>query len=269
MNDVLKYWTIENFEMSSHRYNQKNKINKQLTKSGGDESGKCVYTYNELGFRGDNPNKNGFKIMSIGDSCTEGIGVNDSETWPNFFSQLIPNSLDLNFGISGASNDCIVRTLVTYYDLIKPDLVLIMYTEPIRKEIYTKFGEIHPFTPSGKWGYMVETEEGKEIQLHKTLLQNDNEDFINWYKNHLLIKYFLENKNCNWLWNGWFNIPNRYFEINRFDGDYGHFVDKGADQCHPGFEHHKSYSLKLYNHIYKQFNNYLPNHCKELQKSII
>jgi hypothetical protein len=267
--EVLKYWTHDNFEVCSYANNQKHRMNKQLTKSGGDESGECVYTYNSLGFRGDIPNKKGFKIMSIGDSCTEGIGVNDNETWPHFFSKLIENSIDLNFGTAGASNDCISRTLITYYDLIKPDLVLIMYSEPIRKEIYTKFDGIHPFSASGKWGYMTETDEGKEIQIHKTIVQNENQDFIDWYKNHLLIKYFLQSKKCNWLWNGWFNIPTEYIEFNRFDGEYGHFVDKGVDYCHPGFEHHKSYSLKLYNYIYKNFNNYLPDSCKELQKSII
>lgn len=265
----LKYWTPEEFEISSYGYHHKDKINKQLTISGGDESGLCVYSYNSLGFRGDEPNKKGFKIMVVGDSCTEGIGVNDNETWPNLFSQLIPNSVDLNFGIAGASNDCIARTLLTYYDLIKPDLVLVMYTEPLRREVYTKFGGIHTFSAVNKWGYMEETEDGRNIQLYKTLLQNQNEDYINWYKNHLLIKNFLENKKCNWVWNGWFGIPATYKEKNRFDGGYNLFSDYGSDGEHPGVEHNKTYSYKLYNFIYKNFKEYLPKECKQLQTSMI
>ena len=266
---ILNYWTTENFEISSYGYHQKDKINKQFTTSGGDISGKCIYTYNELGFRGDSIHKDGFKIMTLGDSNTEGIAVNDNQTWPHIFSNLIPNSVDLNFGLAGSSNDYIARTLLTHYDLIKPDLVLIMYTEPLRREVYTKFGGIHPFSAVNKWGYMEDTEDGKEIQLYKTLLNNENEDFINWYKNHLLIKYFLESKGCNWLWNGWFGISNSYKEFNRFDGEYGRICDFGADKEHPGFEHNKSYSFKLYNHLYKNFRKYLPNNCKELQTSII
>jgi hypothetical protein len=183
--------------------------------------------------------------MAIGDSNTEGVGVNDNETWPHQLSKLIPNGVDLNFGLAGASNDYIARTLLTYYDLIKPDLVLIMYTEPLRREVYTKFGGIHPFSAVNKWGYMEDTDDGKEIQLYKTLLNNENEDIINWYKNHLLIKHFLENKKCNWLWNGWFGISNSYKEFNRFDGEYGWICDFGADNEHPGVEHNKSYSFKL------------------------
>jgi lysophospholipase L1-like esterase len=82
------------------------------------------------------------KIMSIGDSNTEGVGVNNDETWPSQFSKLITNGVDHNFGMGGRSNDFIARCLITYYDLIKPDLVLIMYTSPQRRELYTKDGGI-------------------------------------------------------------------------------------------------------------------------------
>ena len=35
-------------------------------------------------------------------------------------------------------------------------------------------------------------------QKLKIELQNDNEDFINWYKNHLLIKYFFNKIYYEW-----------------------------------------------------------------------
>ena len=98
--------------------------------------------------------KKGFKIMSIGCSFTEGIGVNDTETWPHQFTNLIPNAVDMNFGTGGRSNDFVARCLLTYYDLIKPDLVLIMYTNPQRREIYTKDNGVEPFMPTASWGWM-------------------------------------------------------------------------------------------------------------------
>ena len=267
--EILKYWTIENFEISEYDFFLKDRINKTKTTSGSDLTGLCNYTYNELGFRGDSIKKDGFKIMSIGCSHTEGVGVNDNETWPSQFCSHIPNSVNLNFGTWGRSNDFICRCLLTYYELIKPDLVLIMYTSPQRREVYTKNNCLEPYMPTHAWGYMVDTEDGKQIQLYKTILQNDNEDFINWYKNHLLIKNFLENKKCNWIWNGSFDIPKEYNEFNRFDGDYNKFIDFGADDWHPGPERNKSYSFALYNFVYKNFKNYLPQNCKELQISLI
>jgi hypothetical protein len=255
----LKYWTPEGFEISSYKWNLSEKVNQSYHTSGSDKTQLCTYTYNELGFRGDSIHKDGFKIMSIGDSNTEGVGVNNDETWPSQFSKLITNGVDHNFGMGGRSNDFIARCLITYYDLIKPDLVLIMYTSPQRRELYTKDGGLEPFMITSQWGYTEETEDGRELQNNLTAIQNDYEDFMNWYKNHLLIKFFLESKKCNWLWNGWMGIPPIYNEFNRFDGTYGEFIDDAVDNIHPGPQHNKNYSKSLLEHIYSNFKNYLPN----------
>jgi hypothetical protein len=135
---------------------------------------------------------------------------------------------------------------------------------------YTNDGGIEPFIPTNAWGFLEETENGKHIQELKVELQNEYEDISNWYKNHLLIKYFLETKKCNWLWNGWMDIPKSFNEFNRFDGDYGiPFFDLGVDRLHPGPKHNHNYSKKLFNHIYKNFNNYLPKHTKSLINKIL
>ena len=251
MNNLLKYWSPEYFEISSYQNNLSERMNMTYNGSGSDNTGKCVYTYNELGFRGDSIYKDGFKVMSIGCSLTEGVGVNDNETWSHFLSELIQNSVDLNFGVGGRSNDYISRCLLTYYDLIKPDLVLIMYTESHRREFYTKDCGIEPFHHK-KWGYFLETEDGKEEHTSLLKLSNKENNFQNWYKNHQLIKLFLETKKCNWLWNGWF-ATNDYTDELRFDGDYYPFLDNGVEGIHPGAKTNKEYSIKLYNYIFEKF----------------
>jgi hypothetical protein len=252
----LEYWNPENFEISSFKFKLNERKGKSYTTSGSDNSGLCTYTYNELGFRGESISKEGFRIMSLGCSNTEGVGVNDDQTWPYQFSKLIPNGVDFNFGTGGRSNDFISRCLISYYDIIKPDLVLVMYTSPTRREIYTKDGGIEPFVPSVSWGFMEETQNGREIQEHLTHLQNDTEDHINWYKNHMLIKLFLESKKCNWLWNGGF-ASIEYSDKNRFNGDYFPFKDLSVDGFHPGPRHNKDYAQCLYNHISEYFPEYL------------
>jgi hypothetical protein len=57
----LKYWTPDGFEISSFKYSLKDRINKNYDTSGGDNTKKCKYSYNELGFRGDSKTKNGYK----------------------------------------------------------------------------------------------------------------------------------------------------------------------------------------------------------------
>ena len=254
----LEYWSPEGFEISSYKYSLKGRINQTYKTCGSDNTGLCTYTYNELGFRGDSTKKKGFKVMSLGCSHTEGVGVNYNNTWPTQFTNIIPNSVNMNFGTGGRSNDFITRCLLSYYDVIKPDLVLVMYTSPSRREIYTKDGGVEPFIPTHPWGFMSETEDGKQTQNYLTELQNDNEDFINWYKNHQIIKLFLESKNCNWLWNGSFGIPIEYSEYNRFDGQYRIFIDKGVEGGHAGPEQNKSYANKLHDYILLNFPNYIP-----------
>ena len=265
----LDYWKPEGFEMSSFKFKLSDRRNRSYNSAGSDNTNLCNYTYNELGFRGDSIKKEGFKVMSLGCSNTEGVGVNDNETWPGNFTENIPNGVNLNFGMGGRSNDFIARCLLIYYDLIKPDLVLIMYTNPQRREIYTKDNGIEPFMPSTSWGWLKETAEGREVQNNLLSLQNENEDFINWYKNHLLIKYFLESKKCNWIWNGWFDIPKEYEEFNRFDGDYKRNLDLGVDNMHPGPKHNYQYSIKLFQHIKTNFRNYLPEDLTEIKRNLI
>lgn len=250
--EVLKYWKPETFEISSYKNSQKNMINKSYDMCGKDVTKKCTYTYNELGFRGDSITKDGFKIMSIGCSFTEGVGVTDGDTWSSQLSKLIPNGVDMNFGMGGRSNDYISRCLITYYDLIKPDLVLIMYTIPHRREIYTPDGGIEPYIPNASWGYMKETNDGRIRQQLITKAQNEYEDFNNWYRNHLLIHTFLNNKKCNWLWNGE-SIRYQYNDEFRFDGNYGTMLDYGVDDAHPGPLTNKQYAVDLFNYINEKY----------------
>jgi hypothetical protein len=276
MDPILKHWTTENFETSTFQQNLNFRKNAVHKKMGADQTGKNTYTYNELGFRGDSITKEGFKVMSIGCSITEGVGVSDNETWPSQFCKLIPNSVNMNFGTEARSNDFIARCLLTYFDLIKPDLVLILYTFTHRREVYTKENYVEPYIPAWNWGYLRDRKEGVDIHNQMNQLQNDNSDIINWYKNHLLIKYFLESKKCNWIWNGSCLRPSTrdgsagpsvslsydYPEFNRFDADNGYssrslYKDIGRDNDHPGPLHHRIYAKQLYNHILSHHKNYL------------
>jgi hypothetical protein len=254
---ILKYWTAGEFEVSSYKWNLAKRKNSIWKESGSDKTRKCTYTYNELGFRGDSIKMDGFKIMSLGCSHTEGVGVNDDETWPARFTKLVPNGVNMNFGTGGRSGDFVVRCLLSYYNLIKPDLVLIFYPDISRKDIYTIEGGVEPYMPSSAWGYMEETENGRLIQKNLLEIQNNNNDFANWYKNHLLIKLFLESKKCNFIWNGSL-IQSPYKDEFRYDGDFfTNIIDKGVDDRHTGPNHLKNYSTKLYDHINTKFPHFL------------
>jgi hypothetical protein len=54
-------------------------------------------------------------------------------------------------------------------------------------------------------------------------------------------------------------VPIDFIETNRFDGDYGTFIDKGADGLHPGPLHNRIYSGKLIKHIVENFPSFVPD----------
>lgn len=240
----LKFWKPLNFDVTSFRWKLKERVGRRFQGSGSDHTNKNDYTYNEVGFRGNSILKEGYKIMSVGSSYTEGIGVNDDETYSHYFCKMIPNGVDLNFGYSGRSNDYIARTILTFVDKVNPNFVNVMYTYPTHREYYTPNGGIEPYAPN-PWGYYKEHPDGmREFDAIKHI-SNKEDDFINWYKNHLLITYYLKSKEIPFIWNGTF-LQTEFTDENRFDGEYPYFE---TDSKYASSEENKKYAENLYNHI--------------------
>lgn len=86
------------------------------------------YTFNEFGFRGPSPKSlGGFKILASGCSYTMGIGLPYDSTWPHLLSKQIPSSVCINLAVGGRSGDYVVRSIYKTIDIIKPDLVAILW----------------------------------------------------------------------------------------------------------------------------------------------
>jgi hypothetical protein len=220
--ESLKFWNTDEFDFATYKWRLKERINKEILGNATDP-GNCYYTFNELGFRGDSVKKKGLKIMSVGCGHTEGIDVNDRETWSHHLTRMLPNGVDFNLGISGGSNDYIARSVLTWTEYLNPAIVLIMYTYPTKREIYTDAGNLEPYHPI-PWGYLNEDLDGRKLWSNIISSTSNEEDYINWYKNHLLISNYLKNKQIPFIWNGTF-VKTKYMDENRFDGEYPYFID--------------------------------------------
>jgi hypothetical protein len=255
--NAIKFWKKSGFDVASYKWKLEERRNQSFNGSGSDTSNTNTYTYNELGFRGDSIYKDGFRIMSVGCSHTEGVGVSDTETWPHHFSKLIPGAVDLNAGFGGRSNDYVARCIITMINTFRPNLVNIMYTYPSRKEYYRYNGDLEPFHMN-PWGYFEEENEGKEEYKAIARITHDENDLINWYKNHLLITNFLQLRNIPYTWNGSFLMDDSVDDENRFDGGYGDFREFSIDGKHATNKHNEKYAKKLYDFIKDNFPKYLP-----------
>jgi hypothetical protein len=243
----LKFWNTDGYDIASYKWLLKERADKEILGNGSD-TGNCYYSFNELGFRGDSPKKRGIKFMSVGCEHTEGINVHNHQTWPHLVSRMIPNGVDLNLGISGRSNDYIARSILTWTDYFKPALVLIMYTYPHRREFYLDNGNVEPYAPK-PWGYFDEEMEGRQMWSNLTYASNQEENLMNWYKNHLLISNYLKLKEIPFIWNGTF-VQTEYTDAERFDGDYPYFENTNI---HATDYQNEIYAKKLFNHMKENF----------------
>lgn len=219
-----KYWPLSS------------RASKSFETSGSDNSGLCKYTYNELGYRGDSI-KEDIKMLAVGCSHTEGIGLNDNETWPDYLAKSL-NLKHINMGFTGRSNDYISRTVNDYIAKINPKVVIVMYTYPSRREYWTKYGP-QPYAINS-WGYF---EDYPDKHKAFTELNSEESDYNNWLKNHLLITHICQKHNVPLIWDGTF-LNYNYTDSNQFISDYN--IDNGK---HANAAQNKAYSIKLEKYI--------------------
>lgn len=116
--------------------NFKNSTNQIYTASSFD------YTFNKYGYRIGNTDWNlnspKKKLLVLGCSHTVGIGVPWLDTWPVLLADHLDYEL-FNLSSVGSSGDSAVRILYSTVDIIKPDLVAILWPDFNRYEFYENF----------------------------------------------------------------------------------------------------------------------------------
>lgn len=94
-----------------------------------------TYRMNSHGYRGIEFNEAAdFKILVSGCSHTFGIGINEEDLWCNQFSQRISGAKVYNLALGGRSPDYVVRSIYKTIDIIKPNLVMVMWPDQSRFE---------------------------------------------------------------------------------------------------------------------------------------
>lgn len=225
-----KYWPLES------------RANKTFSRSGSDNTDKCTYTYNEDGYRGDSVTES-IDLLAVGCSHTEGIGVNDYETWPFYTANLL-GLKHINAGFTGRSNDYIARTVLELVPKYNPKIVSVMYTYPVRREYWTKFGP-QPYAGQ-QWGYFEDYPEKWNAFSELVNLEDNKNNFI---KNHSIVRMVCKLAGCKLIWNGTFlNLD--LFDDMRFDGEYS--IEEGK---HATAEQNKNYAQRLV--AYMKENRYI------------
>ena len=98
------------------------------------------YNFNVFGYRigcADwDLNTNKKRIITLGCSHSVGVGVPYEKSWPYLFSNQLGDVELFNLSVAGGSADTIFRTLYHSIEIIRPDIVAILWPDSTRWELY-------------------------------------------------------------------------------------------------------------------------------------
>jgi hypothetical protein len=170
--------------------------------SGDDGSKTITYSFNSLGFRGEEFDPySPVKLFVCGCSMTFGTGLELEETWAFLFKQRLAEQRDLpatsvnlmNFAEGGASNDYITRTLIEQSARVRPDVIVAGFTHMNRFELLDETATRR----FGPWAIEEAADRFGEIGKCAEFLflgTDEIQQKIRMIKNVLLLQYFCQSR---------------------------------------------------------------------------
>jgi hypothetical protein len=223
---------------------------------------KVTYKTNARGWRSreilPSPNR---KIMFVGCSFTMGVGLPYDEVWTSIVTRQIEAALgetveQHNFGYPAHANDFFAMVVHQVLPILKPDLLIVLFTEFSRRTLFHRFGRLMAFLPN----WLVPGHKAD----HKAfiLLQSDSNDFMDFVRQHSLIDAAARLNGVPWIWQTWgrqslLPPPEQLAKYVRTDNMidcafpmYGHLateetmrLDLARDGKHPGPRANESFGL--------------------------
>jgi hypothetical protein len=204
---IKSKWFNE-FPLGQESPGTRNWLDDAERKLGGDEK-LVTYHFNEWRYRGNiEPGTN--ISASFGCSHCFGYGVNTP------YSEIIEFA---NCAISGLSNDAIARMAYTYCEQFAPNVIVVLWTIPHRREWVDTTGKIEKFRMQ---------QNPNEWQQNFIELQNNKWDEYNLQKNKLFLKHYCESRN-----------------IKLLDYDFIDNDNQARDGMHPGTDWHMNMAAKI------------------------
>lgn len=204
------------------------------------------YTFNQYGFRCDNFTENAkHRIVFLGCSLTQGIGVKLEESWAYVLLQLIKSETGYNIpfwnlALGGSGLDAQVRAYYHYYQMLQPKLVIGFIPPPYRRELY--IGIEHPVTGDTPVFVLPHS----DIFVENKLLLDEKNIAYECEKNFAMLDLMLQKYNTKMLWNGWGfdRLPDQFYTKHKLEIKYDR---KARDSLHPGPKLHANFAEEIFN----------------------
>lgn len=152
-----------------------------------------VYHFNDHGFRAPALDAAAdLRVLVLGCSFVFGVGLAQRDLFHERFSARLGDAtgrsvVDLNLGAASASNDFICHLGQIAIPRLRPDVVLIHFTFPARRDYIAADGDRVGFNPSGRG----RSRRDVEIHGHFLALSNLHDDRLNLSRNYLALAALL------------------------------------------------------------------------------
>lgn len=170
------------------------------------------YRFNAHGYRCvefDAPRAEGaIGVVSLGASEVLGTGVPQEHTFTELFARRLGERLGRpvaawNLGVGGGSADCIARLLVSALPVLRPEVVLIAFPHPARREHLGDDGRVHCHNREGPRrrqlaDRLLDPENFVLTQANLNLSSEFN-DAMNLYRNYKVCEALCESASAMWL----------------------------------------------------------------------
>lgn len=201
------------------------------------------YSFNNLGYRSVPFDTHAdIRIIAIGCSYVMGVGLLQAQIFHELFAEKLRRETGktvvvLNLGALGRSNDYITRLLHLAVPLLKPEIVLINFTHPVRREYVSVQNELLTYVPS----FLPTNRVLRDIYEHFAGLTSPLDDDLNLFRNYKSVEALLGDSA--WLFSSInatdFERIAAHISLSRYVGAMPQ-LDKGRDGSHPGPESHKA-----------------------------
>jgi hypothetical protein len=202
------------------------------------------HSLNSHGFRSQEFSDRGqYHVLAVGCSYAFGWCLPQEHIWLEIFCDLLSapgkKVIRWNLSLPGASNDYIARTLMAVVPKLRPDLVLVSFSQPARTEYWLSYDEVLSIRPTkvfpANWSPLQ-----RRITKKFNSLQNEWNDQSRLYNTYRLVESFLGLSSIHWLYT--FACVQQepfiaaHLDRERFVGDIFRKVDLADDARHPGVE---------------------------------
>lgn len=204
------------------------------------------YQFNSCGFRCEEFVESKIRIVFLGCSITEAIGIRSEQGWAYQILEIIRKDIGYeipywNLAMGGAGLDAIVRSYYCYYDMLKPHIVF-AYLPAYRREI---------FVPDSPGNVPIFTNVLDNIlPKHEVLIDPRNIQYEN-EKNLALLDLMLRKHDTKMFWNSW--GQDQYpKDFHQRHGMSILWDRKGRDKSHPGPDAHHKFAKEMYMQLRSQ-----------------